>query len=63
MTQAERQRTLWNRKANPDRGMQECFWDARRSLHFAKTLAADVKSHKRRSAAAKKAWKARRQAA
>lgn len=62
MTKTERERTLLNRRRNPERGMQECFWDAKRSLHFAKMLSADVRAHKRRSTSAKKAWKTRRAA-
>lgn len=60
MTKEERVRTLELRRRNPTRGMQQCYWDAKGTIHFRKTLAADVKSYKRRSAAAKKAWRVRK---
>jgi len=37
------------------------FWSARRSLHFRATFAADMKQHRRRSKAARKGWKTRRE--
>lgn len=38
------------------------FISAKRQIHFRATLKADVAAHKRRSKAAKKAWKTRRAA-
>ncbi len=39
-------------------------WNSARSfVHFRESLSADVATHKKRSAAAKRAWKARRAAA
>jgi hypothetical protein len=60
MTKAERHYTTLFRKQRPDRGILECFWDAKRHIHFRATLSADVKAHAKRSKAAKKAWKTRR---
>lgn len=60
MTKEERQRTIWNRQAHPDRSITQCFWDAKRTIHFRKTMKEDIAAHKRRSIAAKKAWKNRK---
>jgi len=60
MTNAERHFTLLFRSQRPDQGMQQCFHDARRHVHFRATLKADVKAFNKRSKAAKKAWKKRK---
>lgn len=60
MTKAERHFTTLFRKERPDRGILECFWDAKRHIHFRETLRATVKASANRSKAAKKAWKTRR---
>lgn len=53
MTKTERHYTLLFRQSG--RGMQECFHDARRHIHFITTLKASVAQHAKRSKAAKKA--------
>ncbi len=60
MTKQERAWVLQLRRENPDRGFNDLLWDAKRHLHFRATLHASVAEHKRRSRAAKKAWKARK---
>ena len=62
MTAQERNIIQHFRKTRPDRGMTECYWDAKRHIHFVKTFTDDMKARERRSKAAKKAWKARRAA-
>lgn len=62
MTPAVRYYTLQFRAANPARPMSDCYWSAMRHVHFRATLSADIKASKKRSAAAKKAWKTRRAA-
>ena len=63
MTKAERYYTLLFRAQRPNRGMLECFHDAKRHIHFRETLSADVKAGKKRAAGARKGWKTRRAAA
>jgi len=63
MTKAERHYTMFYRKERPDRTMTECYWDARRRVHFVATFTADMKAHAKRSKAAKAAWKRRKAAA
>lgn len=61
MTSAERHHTLRIRAAT-GQPMLQCFWDAKRHIHFRASLSASIKEHAKRSKAAKKAWKTRRQA-
>ena len=63
MTKAERHYTLLFRRERPDRGMLECFYDAKRHIHFRKTLSADIAAHKRRSRASRQGWKTRKASA
>ena len=60
MNKAVRHHTLRIRAANPNMPMLDCYWSARRHVHFVATLKQDLKDHKRRSKAAKKGWKARK---
>lgn len=60
MTSEERHHTLRFRAERPDTPILTCFWDAKRHIHFCKTLSADIKAHAKRSKAAKKAWKTRK---
>jgi len=60
MTKAERHYVQLYRKQDPTRPINECYWDAKRHIHFKETLRQQVEEHKRRSRAAKKAWKKRR---
>lgn len=48
------------RATRPDITALDAYWSAKRTVHFRATLAADVADHKKRSKAAKKAWKTRR---
>jgi hypothetical protein len=40
--------------------MLDCYWSARRHVHFMATMKADQQAFTKRSRAAKKAWKMRR---
>lgn len=51
------------RAQNPRMTALDAYWSARRQIHFRAVMAADLAAHKRRSAAAKRAWKTRRRAA
>lgn len=48
------------RRANPALPILAAYWAARRTKHFRETLAAANKAFKKRSQAAKAAWKARK---
>lgn len=60
MSPEVRHYTTLYRRQRPDQPILTCYWDARRTVHFRETLAADIKAHKKRSKAAKKAWKTRK---
>lgn len=60
MTKTERHFTQLFRQQHPDRPMVECFWDAKRHIHFRETLRASLADHAKRSRAAKKAARTRR---
>lgn len=60
MTKTERNLVVAMRKRDPNRSISECYWNAKRSIHFRETLAATNRAYKKRSKAAKKAWKTRR---
>lgn len=60
MTPDIRAAVIADRRANPAKPILTCYWDARRWKHFRATLKADVAAYKKRSRAAKKAWKTRR---
>ncbi len=49
-------------RAESGRPILECYENARRHVHFMKTLSESVRAHKKRSRAAKKAWAKRRAA-
>jgi hypothetical protein len=62
MTPSIRRAVIAKRKERPDLPILTAYWDARRHEHFMETLSARVASGKRRSKAAKAAWKRRKAA-
>jgi hypothetical protein len=60
MTPAERAYTQHFRRENPERPILECYWSARRHIHFMATMKRDLALTAKRSRAAKKAWKTRK---
>jgi hypothetical protein len=62
MTPSIRAAVIQRRIDRPDVPIQTAYWDARRHEHFVTTLRASIASTKRRSKAAKAAWKRRRAA-
>lgn len=60
MTPDVRHYVVLYRRENPARPINECYWAARRHVHFHATLKASVAAHAKRSKAAKKAWKTRK---